>query len=241
MNNLLYIAITSGDKFNPTEGAVLATAMAIIGIVFAVLAVFLVLVTIINWKLLTKMGDEGWKALIPIYNTWSLCEGVGLNPHWSWIIVVAPGILAAIPAIGSVAGSVLLIYFQVIYCISLARSFGKSDGFAVLLYFFFPITGFLLFNEEYKGKLACKDYIFEDLLHINNNSNNNTNSSNSSNSNASSGSTTEANVVNETTTNADNNSTNETTTSSGAKFCTDCGAKLEDGAQFCTACGKKLN
>lgn len=238
MNNLLYIAITSGDKISPDEGIMLATVMGILGIVFAIFAVYLVLITIINWKLLTKMGDEGWKALIPIYNTWSLCEGVGINPHWSWIVVVGPGILAAIPALGSVAGSLLLIYFQVIYCISLARSFGKSDGFAVLLYFFFPITGFLLFNAEYKGKLACKDYIFDDLLHINNNSNTNTNSSNS---NASSGSTTEANVVNETTTNDDNKATNDATSSSESKFCTECGARIEDGAQFCTACGKKLN
>lgn len=66
------------------------------------------------WKIFTKAGEEGWKALIPIYDLVILFKISGLSP---WLILVM-----LIP-IGTI---VILIMLY----IKLAKAFGKSGGFA---------------------------------------------------------------------------------------------------------------
>ena len=195
---------------------------------FLLLAVFVLLVVailtvIINWKMLKKMGDEGWKSIIPVYNIWSICEGIGLTPHWGWIIVVAPTVLEVLPGIGAILGSAIVVYFYVIYCISIARAFGKSDGFGILLFFFYPIVGFILLSNDYAGKNPCHDFIFDDLIKLDKNGETTTKTNNASNATVS-----EANVV------SDNNAAPN-------KFCSSCGKQIEKDAKFCTNCGNQVN
>lgn len=42
------------------------------GVMFAIMLIsiaILILMIVANWKLFTKAGEEGWKSIIPFYNT----------------------------------------------------------------------------------------------------------------------------------------------------------------------------
>ncbi len=195
-------------------GFALASILLFLAILGLIILIIVILTVIINWKLLTKMGNEGWKALIPVYNTWSLCEGVGIFPHWSWIIVVASSAFAGAPGLGAIIASVVAVYFGVIYNIALARSFGKEDSYAILLFFFFPIVGFFLLKNDYLGAKGCHDIVMDDWFKFHKNDSN------------------EAKVVSENKT--------EDKTKKDSKFCSSCGHELKEDDKFCSSCGKEL-
>ncbi|TGL65918.1 DUF5684 domain-containing protein [Leptospira sarikeiensis] len=110
-------------------------AVAITIIVYLAIAVVFI---ISFWKILEKAGKPGWAALIPIYNLIVLLEVVG-RPGW-WII------LYFIPCVGLV--------ISIITAIDLAKSFGKSAGYAVLLIFAigYPLLAFS--DAKYVGPAA---------------------------------------------------------------------------------------
>ena len=88
-----------------------------------------------------KAGRPGWAAIIPIYNVYMLLKVVG-RPGW-WLI------LFFIPLVDIVVG--ILVF------VDLAKSFGKSSGFAVgiifLSFIFVPIRGFG--DAKYVGPAAA--------------------------------------------------------------------------------------
>lgn len=69
------------------------------------------------WKVFEKAGQAGWKAIIPIYNTVTMCRIAGLS---GWFVL-----LVFIPYIGLIPGIYLL------YRVS--RSFGHGAGMAILM------------------------------------------------------------------------------------------------------------
>ena len=93
-------------------------------------------------KIFKKAGrKDAWAAWIPIYNTYVLFEIAG-RPGW-WVF------LAFIPFFGGL----VLFVLSIIAYIDLAKSFGKSGGFAVLL-LLLPIIGYpmLAFGDAaYQG------------------------------------------------------------------------------------------
>ena len=96
------------------------------------------------WKLFTKAGEEGWKAIIPIYNLVILYKISGVSP-WLLLIFLA----SFIPVIGSIAVLVLHIY----QTHQFSKSFGKDVGYTIGLIFlpviFYMILGFG--SAEYVG------------------------------------------------------------------------------------------
>lgn len=48
-------------------------------IIVLLLIAWAVFAIIGQWKLFVKAGQPGWKSIIPFYNTYTLCEMVGLN------------------------------------------------------------------------------------------------------------------------------------------------------------------
>jgi len=118
----------------------------------------------------------------------------------------------------SLLSSIISIYFSVLLYVSLARAFGKSDGFAVGLILLNPI--FLLILGCGSSKFIAKKPM-HDILFDNINKNKDTQN---------------ANPVNNQQTPTDANPSQ-----GAAKHCTNCGAELENGAEFCKSCGSKVN
>ena len=92
------------------------------------------------WKIFEKAGEEGWKAIIPIYNQVVILQIIG-RPVW-W---VAFFVAQVVPFLNLIAWIPALV-FTVIMMIDLAKSFGKDTGFGVGLAFlpfiFGPILAF---------------------------------------------------------------------------------------------------
>ncbi len=111
------------------------------GITWIIYIAVYVLVVAGWWMMFTKAGEEGWKAIIPIWNFLIVLKIVGRD--WWWII------LAIIPIVG------IVIWF--IISLDLAKSFGRGTGFGVGLFFlsfiFAPILGFG--SDTYKGPAAA--------------------------------------------------------------------------------------
>jgi Family of unknown function (DUF5684) len=100
------------------------------GVVVIIYLAVIVLFIAGFWTVFTKAGEDGWKAIIPIWNTIVLLKIVG-RPWW-WIL------LMLIPIVGLVI--LIMVYRET------SRSFGRGVGFTVGLLFlpfiFFPILGF---------------------------------------------------------------------------------------------------
>lgn len=206
--------LTSGET--AALGA-LGGALIIVLLILMVIGIALAVLAIIGqWKMFKKSNQPGWAALIPIYNTYCMCKLAGINPWWILIVCVGPAVLSFIPFVGSLAGSVISIYFAIILSVSVARSFGKQDVYAVGLIFLAPIFYFLLGmeKEKYLGAKPMHDIVFDDWFKQANNPTTNNGQN-----------VPEANIS------EDNNQ---------SRFCPGCGAKIEGDTKFCQSCGKEL-
>lgn len=189
-----------------------------LGILIGLLGLVLIcyILSIIGqWKVFKKAGKNGWEALIPIYNIYTLCQVVGVDPWWIVITFVAFIVEAFIPAL-SILATLVTVYFGILIAVSTARSFGKSDGYAVGIYFFgfifYLILGFG--SSEYLGPKPMNDILFKDKNSFQNDSASNTNV---------------------------NNSVNEASVSTQRfNYCPSCGYQLVIDARYCPKCGKEL-
>ncbi|MCK5840769.1 MAG: signal peptidase I [Candidatus Sabulitectum sp.] len=92
-----------------------------------------------QWKLFVKAGEEGWIALIPIYNAVVMMKIAG-KPGWWVLLLFVP-----------FANIVVAILMN----IGLARNFGRSDGFAIGLIFFpYIFLAVLGFGESKYSPIA---------------------------------------------------------------------------------------
>lgn len=92
------------------------------------------------WMIFTKAGEEGWKAIIPIYNTIVLLKIVGRD--WWWVL------LMLIPIVN--------IVIWVLVAVDLAKSFGRGTGFAIGLILLPFVFGLILGfgSDTYRGPAA---------------------------------------------------------------------------------------
>ena len=111
------------DSINSTAAAMAGgfiASMMVFVFIFAI--VMLVLQIITMWKIFSKAGESGWKALIPIYNIVILFKISGVSP---WLILLY--LVSWVPFIGWIIPLALTIYLD---C-KLAKAFGKGSGFTV--------------------------------------------------------------------------------------------------------------
>ncbi len=98
----------------------------------------LVLVWVLSlWQVFTKAGYEGWKCIIPIYNTYILSK-IGSQPTWVFILAIIP--------VTSIIGMLLI-------SITVAKSFGKSALFGIIGLWLFSFFGYMYLGwgqSEYK-------------------------------------------------------------------------------------------
>jgi hypothetical protein len=127
---------------NQSAGSI-AAIVAGLSIFFILIFALMIYTYVCRWKIFTKSGQEGWKALIPIYNTLILLDIIK-KPRWQiFLYLLFP-----------VSFVILIIHFN-----ELSKAFGKDSAFTV---------GLILLSPIFFGILAFGDakYIFaeEDSL-----------------------------------------------------------------------------
>jgi len=132
--------------------------MMALGIVFIIIFVVFILAVIVfmiaaMWKIFVKAGQEGWAAIVPVYNTYILLKIVG-KPWW-WLL------LMLIPIVN-------IVYLVWTYNM-LSKSFGKDEGYTAGLVLagivFFPMLGFgsAKYLGPYGDKAAFDAYNLSDF------------------------------------------------------------------------------
>lgn len=110
---------------------------SLIGLVIAIV------VMAAYWKVFEKAGHKGWKALIPIYNTYILLQIVG-RPWWYLLLLLIP---------------LVNIVIAIIIALDLGKTFGKGALWSICLLFLLPIVGPLLLgfgDDKYKAPAKSK-------------------------------------------------------------------------------------
>ncbi len=88
-------AVTLTNEELVAGGAVLG---GIFGTVMVCALAFWILMIIAMWKIFSKAGEKGWKALIPIYNVYIYYKIAGMKNWFWWMIIVSivAGVLYAL-------------------------------------------------------------------------------------------------------------------------------------------------
>lgn len=80
------------------------------------------------WKMFEKADEEGWKSLIPLYNTYTLFRIAGRN-GWGFLLLLVPFVNVVV---------------LLVVAIDLAKHFGKSAAFGVVGLWLFSIVGYMI-------------------------------------------------------------------------------------------------
>ena len=107
--------------------AIFIFILGILVIVAIIMAIVLVLQIIGMWKVFTKAGEKGWKAIIPFYNMAILYKISGMSPY---LVFVYLGLLIPIVNFFVAAAIGIISLYQVI---NLSKGFNKSTGFTVAI------------------------------------------------------------------------------------------------------------
>jgi hypothetical protein len=116
--------LLQGDSGPAVGGSLLAMGGTMVLLMLAIGLVFLVA----TWKVFVKAGQPGWAVLIPFYNFYILLKIAG-RPGW-WLV------LLLIPLVNLV--------IMVILAVDIAKAFGKSAVFGVVLLFLLGGIGYLV-------------------------------------------------------------------------------------------------
>jgi len=116
------------SSVTPMDGADAAVMMGIFGLWSIFICGVMIVMIIAMWKIFTKAGEEGWKSLIPFYNTWVLLEIAG-KPGWWFIWFFIP--------IANIIVTIMMLD-------GLSKSFGKGIGYTLGLLFLSPIFFLML-------------------------------------------------------------------------------------------------
>lgn len=116
-------------------GGLVAGLLGFFATIWLFALAMVIIMIIANWKIFTKAGREGWKAIIPIYNNWVLFEIAGMQGALSLLLFVP------------IANIVVMIMCY----LNLAKVFGKDTGFAIGLILLNPIFMLILaFSKDIK-------------------------------------------------------------------------------------------
>ena len=119
-------------SYDSGAAAGLAGGFLAIYIVVWIFALAVSVVQIIGmWKVFKKAGKQGWEAIVPFYNVWTLFEISGYPGAYMFF--------GFIPC----AGPIILLVFEILAAISLSKKFNKSGGFAALL-ILVPVVGYCM-------------------------------------------------------------------------------------------------
>ncbi len=116
--------------------------------------IYYVSLTVAQWKIFTKAGEKGWKALIPFYNMFVSHHLIGMSHIWFildiifWVIEVVLEFAKATPlwieeAFFSVAIIVTLIS-EILHIMKLCYCYTKREWFGIGLFVIPPLFSLIL-------------------------------------------------------------------------------------------------
>jgi hypothetical protein len=141
-------------------------------IVFSAIYLLIIALMVVSiWKIYVKMGEPGWKSIIPFYSTWTLIDRLRKPQSWFWILMLVCFIYMMLlvflmvavkmAEIGSaemdifsiliylvpiLACAVVMIVYEIKIYHALSKTFGQGAGFTVgmilLPVIFFPVLAF---------------------------------------------------------------------------------------------------
>lgn len=128
---------------NDAANSAIGGAIAAMSGMFLLVTLAIAVVFIIGfWKTFAKAGQPGWASIIPIYNVYVLLKIAG-RPGWWLLLCLIPVVNFAI---------------AIVVAIDVAKSFGQSALFGVLLLFLLSGIGYLILgfgNYRYVGPAAA--------------------------------------------------------------------------------------
>ena len=92
------------------------------------------------WRIFEKAGQQGWKAIVPVYHHVILTRLAGLSAWWTLPMLLVLPLLKFQGKPAKLLCLLLLLVWWGWLCQRLAKRFGKGIGFGLGLTF--PITGF---------------------------------------------------------------------------------------------------
>ena len=144
-----------------TGGALGAIAGLIVGagLVIGIVGLIIALVKIIAyWRIFSKAGEKGWKAIIPVLDSYTETKIAGTN-NWVRIVIsyvllcIGYGVMstaeqgstvATIFALVTLVSVIWYIVERIIRFNGLAKNYGKGTGFVVAWVFFPTICALIL-------------------------------------------------------------------------------------------------
>lgn len=152
---------------DPTELALGAGFIGILLTLFLVGSVLWFFISAIGYyKMFQKAGESGWKAFIPYYRSYIFFK-LAWNPKSFLIYLVClllfqilSGSEALVLSLVALAGGIVSIVMGIKLDLRVAKSFGKTAGWGVLLYFFPFIVSLILGfgGAEYLGNTTVADF-----------------------------------------------------------------------------------
>ena len=139
--------------YNNLAGTIMGLSIGLLVIV-SIFAIALIVVLIIAlWKLFEKNGEEGWKSLIPFYNSYVLTQISGLN-WWYFLILIFGSIFANTSDNGGMKllGQLGTMFVDFLIFYNLAKKAKKDPiGIAILGALFTPIIEIIMaFSDKYQ-------------------------------------------------------------------------------------------
>ena len=210
----------NGNSITNMNG-LFAGTMLFISIIWLILIAFKI---VSRWLYFKKCGEEGWKALIPIYTDITLVKTSSLN--WWWILplyattistiynyLVEYNVLNTTLTLGIISPILSLLSLVAIFAkfnigYNICKKFNISFGFAFVIALVEPIGLMIL--------ALSKSYSYDSNIQVSPNG-----------------------VFKSTSDNVES-TTNTTTKSSDIMFCEKCGNKIEKDSIYCGNCGNKV-
>ena len=153
--------ITAIEAMDPETLAYAIVTSAAILVFIAIGALLRYLMTSIGYsKMYSKAGDAGWKAFIPIYNTYNNYK-LSWNGKFFFLYAVLFILFNAISGgtaiamqLAAAAAGVALVVVDVKQHVKMAKLYGKGAGVGVALIFFPGITSMVLGlgKAEFQGE-----------------------------------------------------------------------------------------
>ena len=128
------------------------------------------LLVVAEWKLFTKAGEKGWKALIPFYNIFVSHHIIGMSHIWFimdivfWVLEIVLGVVKGTPlwiedTFFSIA-IIMTIISEILHIMKLCYCYTKSELFGIGLFVLPPVFSLILAfdGSEYHPPRSRRDH-----------------------------------------------------------------------------------